>query len=333
MTKAPFVIAEAGVNHNGDLRRALKMVDAAASAGADAVKFQTFRAELLASASAPRARYQKGRGGQIELLRRLELSEDAHRALLRRCRARGIEFMSTPFDEGSADFLASLGMRRFKVASGELTNLPLIRHIARKGRPMIISTGMSHLREVRDAVYAARAAGARELTLLHCVSAYPTPPSEANLLAMRTLAEAFSLPIGWSDHTLSLELPVAATALGAAVIEKHFTLDRRLPGPDHAASLLPGELAAMVRSVALTASALGDGIKMPSPCELDVLRVARRSVVLARPVRRGEKLQARDLVLKRPGTGIPPAELPYVVRRRVLRDLAADTILSWELLW
>ena len=322
----PFVIAEAGVNHNGRVDLALKLVDAATRAGADAVKFQTFRAEALASAAAPRARYQKraGKGSQLAMLRALELSERGHRAVVERCRRRGIRFMSTPFDESSADFLSSLGMTIFKIPSGEVTNLPLLRHIAAKGRPVFLSTGMSTLAEVRDAVSAIRRAGGRDLAILHCVSSYPAEPRDANLNAMATLSRAFRVPVGYSDHTLGLEVSFAAAALGARVLEKHFTLDKSLPGPDHAMSLSPDELAALCRGVRRVGESLGDGVKAPRPCEREIMRAARRSVVFARAVRAGERLTLADLALKRPGTGLPPSRLASLVGRRTKRAVPAD---------
>lgn len=330
--RSPFVIAEAGVNHNGDPALAVKLVDAAADAGADAVKFQTFRAESLASASAPQAAYQRraaGRSeGQLAMLKRLELSEAGHRRALARAKRRGITFISTPFDETSADFLDRLGVPLFKIPSGEVTNLALLRHVARKRRPVILSTGMSTLAEVRDAVAALRRAGCRDLTVLHCVSNYPADPKDANLRAMRTMAEAFRVPVGWSDHTTGLTTAVAAVALGAEVLEKHFTLDKRLPGPDHAMSLSPTELKAYVAAAHEAADALGDGVKAPRPCEEPIRRVVRRSLVLKAPGRKGDRLRAADLAAKRPGTGLAPALLPELVGRRLRRAVPADRPLT-----
>lgn len=329
-----FTIAEAGVNHNGDLRRALRLVDAAAAAGADAVKFQTFAADRLAVASAPKAAYQKKRTpagqSQLEMLRRLELSESDHRALIARCRKRGILFLSTPFDEQSADMLDRLGVAAFKLPSGELTNLPFLRHVARKGKPMIVSTGMAGLAEVRDAVGAVRRAGVPELVLLHCVSNYPAAPETINLRAMAAMAKAFGVPVGYSDHTLGLEISFAAAALGAAVIEKHFTLDRRLPGPDHACSLEPDELKAWVRGIRAVESSLGHGRKEPAPGEADTARAARKSLVAARAIPAGARLTADMVAAKRPGTGISPAQLGRVLGRRARRSIPADALLSWS---
>ena len=281
-----FIIAEAGVNHNGDLQTAEKMVDVAAEAGADAVKFQTFRADEVVSEAAPKARYQienTGEGGsQLEMLKRLELSPDAHRKLIERCHARGIMFLSTPFDFPSADLLERLSVPAYKVPSGEITNWPFLEHIASKGKPIILSTGMSDLNEVEQAVKVLRAAGCSELLILHATSSYPATAASSNLRAMQTLSDFFHTPIGLSDHTIGIEVALAATALGACILEKHFTLDRSLPGPDHKASLEPAELRSLVRGIRAVESALGDGRKQPTPSEEDVRRVARRSIVARR---------------------------------------------------
>jgi N-acetylneuraminate synthase len=328
-----FVVAEAGVNHNSDLGLARRLVDVAGDAGADAVKFQTFRSETLVTPDAPQAAYQREATGSVEsqrqMLARLELTLDQHALLRDHCAKRGILFVSTPFDEGSADALETLGVPLFKLASGEVTNLPLLRHVAAKGKPVILSTGMSTLGEVAEAVAAFRGAGDPPLALLHCVSAYPAPPSEMNLRAMDTLRERFGCPVGLSDHTLGIEVAVAAVARGAAIIEKHFTLDRSLPGPDHRASLEPGELGALVRAIRLVEGALGDGEKRPMPAEADTRRLARRSLVAARAIRAGERLSADLVAIKRPGTGIPPGDLPRALGRVVRRDLAADEVIDW----
>ena len=326
----PWLIAEAGVNHNGRLDLALRLVDAAARAGADAVKFQTFRAEALASSSAPQAAYQRrsGRSSQLEMLKRLELSPEAHRKVRARCRARGVEFLSTPFDEASADFLDALGVRAFKIASPDAANPRLLAHVARKRKPVFLSTGMCTLAEVRDAVRTLKAGGARGIAVLHCVSSYPTPPDQANLRAIPTLARALKLPVGYSDHTTGLEASFAAAALGARVIEKHFTLDKSLPGPDHAMSLDPGELARLASGLRLVAAELGDGIKRPQPCEADVVRVARRSLVFARDMAAGERIGDGDLAVKRPGTGLPPKAWDRTVGRRLRRAARADELVT-----
>lgn len=329
-----FVIAEAGVNHNGDPDLARRLVDAAAEAGADAVKFQTFRAERVISPEAPKARYQldttDASESQLEMARQLELDAETHRALQAHARQQGILFLSTPFDEDSADLLAELGVPAYKIGSGEITNWPLLRHVARLGAPVILSTGMSFIGEVEDAVRVIRGEGNDRVVLLHCVSAYPTPPAEANLQAMETLSRAFGVPVGFSDHTLDIQVPLAAVALEARVLEKHLTLDRSLPGPDHRASLEPEEFADLVAKVRDVESAMGDGRKRPMPSEEDVRRVARRSLVLTRDVREGERIGEEAIQVLRPGDGIEPRHLSRVVGRRVARDLERGTVLRWE---
>ncbi len=331
-----FVVAEAGVNHNGDVALALSLVDAAADGGADAVKFQTFRTDALVSRAAPKAGYQVettgGAESQRDMLARLELTLADFARVQERCAKRGVVFFSAPFDEASADALERLAAPLFKVPAGEITNLPFLRHVAAKRRPMIVSTGMSTLAEVGEAVAVIRAAGDPPVALLHCVSAYPAPPDEMNLRAMDTLRERFGVPVGLSDHTLGLEVALAAVARGAAIVEKHLTLDKAMPGPDHRASLDPGEMAALVRGIRTVESALGDGDKRPTPSELDTRRVARKSLVAARALRAGERLTEDAVAVKRPGTGIPPAELSRAVGRRLRRDVAADEVLEWTAL-
>jgi N,N'-diacetyllegionaminate synthase len=329
-----FVVAEVGVNHNGSEELACRMVDLAAEAGADAVKFQTFRADRLASSEAPKAPYQMANGpsGELQLgmLRRLELPEDAHRRLQSRCRERGVLFLSTPFEEDSADFLDGLGVPLFKMASGEITNLPFLAHVARKGKPMIVSTGMSTLEEVGAAIGTIRAEGNEKTALLHCVSRYPADPAEANLRAMATLEKTFSVPIGFSDHTLGIEVALAAVALGACIIEKHLTLDRKMPGPDHQASLEPGELRDLVQKVRIVESALGDGSKRPVPAETATAAVARKSLVAARDIAEGTVL-IRELVdIRRPGTGLSPGQMSDILGKRALRSLPKGTLLRQE---
>ena len=327
-----FVIAEAGVNHNGNLDTAIRMVEAAVLARADAVKFQTFRTDKLVTPSAPMAGYQSaniGRAGtQREMLAALELSEQAHRKLAALCRRKGILFLSTPFDEESADFLDELGIPAFKIGSGELTNLPFLAHVARKRKPMIVSTGMADLREVGQAVQTIRRAGNSRIILLHCVSAYPADPATVNLRAMATLSGRFGVPAGFSDHTRGIEVAVGAAALGACVIEKHFTLDRRMSGPDHRASLEPRELAAMVYAIRTVQSALGDGVKRPVAAERNTARVARRSLVAARNIKAGEKLDRVAIVIKRPGTGLPASALESLVGRRAKMNIFGGTLLK-----
>lgn len=336
MTGRVFVIAEAGVNHNGDIDMARRLVDVAAEAGADCVKFQTFRASRLAAASAPKADYQRqttdSAETQFDMLSRLELSEAMHEALLKHCAQSGIEFLSTPFDEESADYLASLGVKRFKVPSGEVVNLPFLRHLAAYGKPILLSTGMSDLTEVEAAVRCIRSEGNPPLTLLHCVSAYPAQPCDANLRAMGTMAQAFDLPVGWSDHTTGIDVALAAAALGAAVIEKHFTLDRNLPGPDHRASLEPRELTAMVSGIRTIEQALGDGRKQPVPSELPNRAVIRKSVVAARAIPAGAVLTGDCLAILRPGTGLPPGRRDSLIGRTAREAIAAGTPITESLL-
>lgn len=332
-----FIIAEAGVNHNGDLDTALKMVDAAAECGADAVKFQTFKADELVTTSAQPAEYQRRSSStpgetQYQMLKRLELPFSAFETLMGRCREKGVEFLSTPFDVGSADFLDRAGVRAFKISSGDLTDLALIGHVARKGKPMIISTGMAGMEEVGAAVEVVLAAGNRDIILLHCVSAYPARPESVNLRAMLALAETFKLPAGYSDHTLGIEIAVAAAALGARVIEKHFTLDRRLPGPDHQASAEPPELEALVKAVRNVEAAMGDGCKRPDASERSVAEAARKSLVLIRSLPAGHNLREGDVAVRRPGTGLPPAMLPEVMGRTLAAPVEAGTPLQADML-
>jgi len=328
-----FIIAEAGVNHNGSLEMAKRLVDAAVKAGADAVKFQTFKAEKVVSSHAPKAAYQKNTTdpaeSQLEMIRRLELPYEAFRELKVYCDQRGILFMSTPFDEDSADFLDSLDVPVFKVPSGEVTNHPFLKHVAQKGKPLIMSTGMSYLSEVDEAFRVVWDAGNEQLVLLHCVSNYPADPADVNLRAIQTMSAAFQVPVGYSDHTLGIEIPLAAVALGACVIEKHFTLDRDLSGPDHRASLEPAELKAMVDGIRSIEQALGNGRKIPASSEDDTRRVARRSLALKEDLPQGVLLQASMLTALRPASGISPNLVSHVVGREAARQLRAGAILQW----
>lgn len=329
-----FVIAEAGVNHNGDPELALRLIEVAADAGADAVKFQTFRAETLASPSARKAAYQAaatgGEESQAAMLQRLELSPQVHQRLIERCRELDLVFLSTPFDLRSLEFLDRLQVPALKLGSGEVTHHRLIQAAAATGRPLILSTGMATLDEIGAAVGVFNAAGGRALVLLHCVSAYPAPAEQVNLRAISTLAQAFGVPVGFSDHTVGTDVAIGAAALGAAVIEKHFTLDRGLPGPDHAASLEPSELKQMVEGIRRVSVALGDGVKRPMPCELDTLEVARRSLAAARDLPVGVELQPSDLIGLRPATGICPSQESSVVGRRLGRAVQAGQLLRLE---
>ena len=329
-----FIIAEAGVNHNGSLETARALVDVASQAGADAVKFQTFTAARIASRGSEMADYQKrasvDSGSQYEMLKRLELNASDHHALAAYCTKKEILFLSSPFDEQAVDLLLQVGVPLLKVGSGEITNLPLLSYIGSKGLPVILSTGMSMLGEVERAVAVLSAQGCPDIALLHCVTEYPAPVDQVNLNAMLTLRQAFALPVGYSDHTVGFEIPVAAAALGARILEKHFTLDKSMPGPDHAASLDPTELALMVRAVRNVEQALGDGIKRPAPCELSNRDVARKSLIAARALAAGETLRREDIAVKRPGSGIAPEYLQRVVGRVVKIDVGADEVLRWE---
>lgn len=328
-----FVIAEAGVNHNGDVKMAQRLIDAAAAAGADAVKFQTFSAEQLVSPVAPKAAYQQQTTGaaesQLAMLQRLELPRAAYPELQSHARSRDVLFLSTPFDEESADLLEALGVPAFKIGSGEITNLPFLAHVARKARPVILSTGMSDLGEVASAVEVLRQSGNDQLVLLHCVSSYPAAAADVNLRAMQTMADTFHVPVGYSDHTAGREIAVAAVAMGACVIEKHLTLDRTMPGPDHRASAEPQELARLVQAIRTVEAALGDGRKRPTVGEADTAAAARRSLVAALDIAAGTRLTERLIAIKRPGTGLPPALRPQLVGRTAKTDIAAGTVLTW----
>ncbi len=333
-TPRTLIIAEAGVNHNGDLDLACQLVDVAAQAGADLVKFQTFNADRLVTRSAGKASYQAAATGadenQYEMLKRLELSETHHRALIAHCASRGIGFFSTGFDIPAVKLLVGFGANRFKVPSGEITNLPYLRYIGGLGKPVILSTGMATLGEIEAALAALRAAGTRseDLTVLHCSTDYPTPARDVNLRAMLSIGQAFGVKVGYSDHTNGIEVAIAAVALGACVIEKHFTISRSLPGPDHKASLEPAELAAMVRAIRNIELALGDGIKQPSANEEKNRPIARKSLVAACTIRAGEPFTAENLAIKRPGTGISPMAWDAYIGRPSPRDYAADELLT-----
>lgn len=331
-----FVIAEAGVNHNGQLDMAYQLVDVAAQAGADAVKFQTFKAEKVISPLAPKANYQVESTGvgesQLDMVKRLELPFEAFRHLSAYCQERGIVFLSTPFDEESADFLAELNMAAFKIPSGEIPNLPFLAYIARKGRPLIVSTGMAYLGEVETALRTIEAAGNRDWVLLHCVSNYPAQPGDVNLRAMQTMAAAFGAPVGYSDHTLGIEVALAAVAMGACVIEKHFTLDHALPGPDHRASLEPSELARLVRGIRTVEVALGHGRKEPAASEANTAAVARRSLVAACDIPAGTLLTEAMIAIKRPGSGLPPAAREYVLGHTTRETIVAGAPIALEML-
>jgi N-acetylneuraminate synthase len=350
-----YIIAEAGVNHNGSPELALKLVEAAHAAGADAVKFQTFKASSIASAKAGKAEYQKKTTGegesQLDMLKKLELGAAEHEALKARCNELGIEFMSTPFDLESVHLLMELGVQRMKIPSGELTNGPLLLAIARTGLPLILSTGMATPEEIRTAIAVLahgmlepdRAPGAQDLatacqragsllterlTLLHCTTQYPTPYEDVNLRGMDTLRDLFNLPVGYSDHTPGITIPVAAVARGAVLIEKHFTLDKNMPGPDHKASLEPHELAEMVRSIRIVEASLGTGEKKPQPSELGNIAIARKSLVAACDIKKGEPLTTDNMTVKRPGTGISPMRYWELLGTPASADFTADSLIT-----
>ena len=329
-----LIIAEAGVNHNGDMELAKRLIDIAADAGADLVKFQTFTVERLASQSAPKADYQNQTTDPVEsqfaMLKQLELSMQMHEVLIAHCQQRNIGFFSTGFDIQSLDYLVSLGAERFKIPSGEITNLPYLRHVGGLGKPVILSTGMATLGEIEAALEVLEMAGTprTQITVLHCNTEYPTPMQDVNLRAMCGIRDAFGVAVGYSDHTAGIEVPIAAVALGATVIEKHLTLDRNLPGPDHKASLEPDEFAAMVHSIRNIEQVMGDGIKRPSPSEAKNMPIARKSLVAAKQIRAGEQFTAENITAKRPGTGITPMRWDEVIGRVAARDYAADELIE-----
>jgi N,N'-diacetyllegionaminate synthase len=327
-----FVIAEAGVNHNGKLDLAFQLVDAAITARADAV---TFIASEVLTAGAAKAEYQKTTTGeqesQLEMVRRLELSFGDFRKLKMYCDDQGITFLSTPFDFKSVDFLEGLGVVAFKISSGDLTNDPLLRHVAAKGRPVILSTGMSDMDEVRDALAVIQAAGNNDVILLQCVTNYPAAAEDINLKAMLSMQKAFDVNVGYSDHTLGIEVALAAVALGACVIEKHFTLDKNFAGPDHRASLEPHEFKAMVDGIRTVEASLGNGQKVPAASEAGNATVARRSIVAARDIKTGTLITSAEIAFKRPGTGLPPRMVDQVVGKTARVDVTAGSLLELEM--
>ena len=329
-----LIIAEAGVNHNGELSLAKRLIDVAADAGADLVKFQTFNAKRIVIPNARKADYQlqgtDSAESQFEMLRRLELSDDDHRQLIDHCRQKNIGFFSTGFDVQSIDQLVRLGVRPFKIPSGEITNLSYLRHVGQYGSTVLLSTGMATMGEIEVAIDVLEAAGTprSSIKVLHCTTEYPTPMSEVNLRAMRSISAAFGVDVGYSDHTQGIEVAVAAVALGASVIEKHFTLDRTLPGPDHKASLEPAELKAMVAAIRNIEMALGDGIKRPSQTEIRNRTVVRKSLVAARPIRAGEAFTSQNVTAKRPGSGLSPMLWDQVIGKIAVRDFDLDELID-----
>ena len=330
-----LIVAEAGVNHNGCLERATQMVACAAEAGADAVKFQTFIAEKSISKNAPKADYQKNltdtKESQLEMARKFELSRADHEILVEECRQRGISFFSTPFDQSSFDMLSELGcLNIIKISSGELTNLPLLRHITKFGKPVLLSTGMASLGEVEAAIGVIESSGTprSKITILHCSTEYPAPMTNVNLLTMVNMQKMFGVDVNYSDHTLGIEIPIAAVALGASVIEKHFTLDRNLPGPDHKASLEPQELKSMVKSIRNVELALGNGIKQLSVGELKNKSIARKSIVARCNIKQGELFSEKNITSKRPGTGLSPMLWDDVIGKSACCDFSIDELIT-----
>ena len=327
-----YIIAEAGDNHNGDFNTALKLVDVAKRAGADCVKFQTFVTEEIISKYAEMAEYQNKNTGkeesQFEMVKRLELSFDEFRKIKEYCDRVGIQFLSTPFDLKSVDFLNELGVPFFKIPSGEITNYPYLIKIAHTGKPVVMSTGMCEPDEILAAINVLEKNGSGEITLLHCNTEYPTPLKDVNLYAMRTMKKMFGKKVGYSDHTKGIEVPVAAVALGACVIEKHFTLDKNMPGPDHKASLEPDELGRMVKNIRNIEIALGDGVKRVSESERKNIAIARKSIVARRNIQEGEILTEENLAVKRPGTGINPMQWMEVLGTRAVRDFKEDELIE-----
>ncbi len=333
LNKPVMIIAEAGVNHNGSLKLAKKMVDVAKKAGCNAVKFQTFKTDNLVTKNAPQARYQKANArfnSQYEMLKNVELSESDFVELYKYCAKKGILFLSTPFDIDSARFLNKLGMKAFKISSGEVTNIPFLIEIAKFKKPIILSTGMSDLREVKEAVKAIYSTGNKKLILLHCTSNYPTRFEDVNLNAMDTLKKIFNVPIGYSDHTLGVEVALAAVAKGACIIEKHFTLDKFLPGPDHKASADINELMNLVKIIRNLEKAFGTYIKRPVESEIEVSKVARKSIVAKNNIGIGDKLSFHNIVIKRPGTGIAPKYLNSLVGKIVRKSIKEDEVITWN---
>jgi len=328
-----FIIAEAGVNHNGSIELAKKLIDVASEAGADAVKFQTFKADKLVSKKAQKAEYQKEttdrKESQYEMIKKLELDIDTHQELIAYCKEKKIMFLSTPFDHESIELLDEIGLEIFKIPSGEITNLPYLKHIGSLKKKVIISTGMSDIGEIEDALDILVNAGTKkeDITVLHANTMYPTPMVDVNLRAMVTIGKTFNVDYGYSDHTLGIEVPIAAVALGATCIEKHFTLDKTMEGPDHKASLEPDELKAMVKAIRNIEVALGSSIKKPSKSEKPNMQVARKSIVASKPIKKGEKLTEENLIIKRPGNGISPMRWNEIIGTVAQKDYDVDELI------
>ena len=328
-----FIIAEAGVNHNGSIELAYKLIDVASASGADAVKFQTFKAESLVSKNAQKAEYQKQGTNQSEsqlsMLKKLELDSNAHKKLINYCKKKDIVFLSTPFDHESIDLLNELELQIFKIPSGEITNLTYLRHIGSLGKELILSTGMSTLKEIEEALIILTSAGTSKdnITVLHANTMYPTPMEDVNLRAMQTIQDKFGVAVGYSDHTLGIEVDIAAVAMGATIIEKHFTLDKTMDGPDHKSSISPEELKAMVSSIRNIEEALGSSIKKPSKSEKPNITMARKSIVASKSIKKGELFTEKNITTKRPGTGISPMEWDSIIDKVAKRDYQIDDLL------
>ncbi len=333
-----LIIAEAGVNHNGDLDKAIQLIDMAAMSGADYVKFQTFKAEKIVNKNVQKAEYQKKNmlgesDSQFDMLKKLEMGLDWYPILIDRCNEKGVKFLSTGFDEESIEFLEKLKIPFYKIPSGEITNKPYLQKIAKKGKDIILSTGMANLNEIKSAIKIFEDEGISKdrITVLHCNTEYPTPMKDVNLLAMNHIAKELKVKVGYSDHTLGIEVPIAAVALGAEVIEKHFTLDRTLPGPDHAASLEPDELKEMVKAIRNIELAIsGNGTKEPSKSELKNIEIARKSLHLNKDLSKGDIIGKEDLIALRPGNGISPMEIETVIGKALIEDMNSGSILKWE---
>lgn len=332
-----FIIAEAGVNHNGRLSLAFQLVDAAKKAGCDAIKFQTFKTEKLVCQDTKLTGYQKKNMGgngfsQFNMLKKLELSFNDFKRIKKHCDQKKILFLSTPFDEESAGMLLNLKVKLFKLGSGELTNTPFLKFVASFKKPILLSTGMGSSSEVKAAVRAIYQSGNKNLVILHCVTDYPTRVEDVNLRAIKTLKEQFSVPVGFSDHTLGIEMPVAAVVLGAVVIEKHLTLDKNMPGPDHKASLNPTEFSEMVKAIRNIEKAMGDGVKRPAARERQYIPLVRKSLVSSRLILKGEPIAKEDIIIKRPGYGIQPKDISKVIGLKAKRNINQDKVLTWDLL-
>lgn len=332
MNKKVFIIAEAGVNHNGDINIAKKLVDVAKDAGVDAIKFQTFISEKVVSINAPKAEYQNkntsSKETQLDMVKKLELSFDEFIELNEYCKKKNIEFLSTAFDFDSIDFLSGLNMKRWKVPSGDITNLPYLIKIAKLEKPIILSTGMSTMDDIKSAISILKENGSQEITILHCTTEYPTPFSDVNLKAMNTIKNQFGFAVGYSDHTKGIEVPIAAVSLGATVIEKHFTLDRNMEGPDHKASLEPNELKIMVDSIRNIEVALGDGEKRIAESERKNMLIARKSIIAKINIEKGEILTEKNLTVKRPGNGISPMNWYQVIGKKAVKDFKEDELIE-----